>query len=438
MNVKELPAKPKEQKKLRVAAYARVSAEMEMKLHSLEAQEDYYHDYIAMHPDWVLVEIYSDYGISGTTIQRPAFQRMLEDCRSGKIDLVVTKSVTRFARNTVILLQTIRELKALGIDCYFEKEDMHSISPDGELLVTLLAMYAEEEARSASENQLWRVGKRFEQGKPWVGNMLGYRLKDEKLIVIPEEAVIVRQIYADYLSGMGVTAIAKKLYMSDLITPSIKTWTYTAVWKILRNETYVGNMLLQKTYRPDFRTKIGKINRGEVRQYYVEGSHEAIIDRQTFDKVQSEIERRKSIWLNHKPSDGKSENFFTGMVVCGICGYHYGRKHQRCQSYLSYLWLCNKYNRQGKAACPSQKIPESILIEKTKEVLEADSLTREIVMEKINKIIIPEHNHLTYSLKDGREIDVFWEYPSRSLSWTPEMRQAARERAINQRGREKK
>ncbi len=266
MNVKELPAKPKEQKAIRVAAYARVSAEMEWKLHSLEEQSDYFRSYISAHDDWELVGVYSDYGISGTVIQRPEFQRMLDDCRAGKIDLVVTKSITRFARNTIILLQTIRELKALGVDCYFEKEAMHSISPDGELLLTLLAMYAEEEARSASENQLWRVRRKFENGEPWVGKMLGYRLIDGKLTIIPEEAEIVKQIFTDYLSGMGANAIANKLFQSGISTDSIKKWSYSGVYRILRNEAYTGNLLLQKTYRPDFRTKVSKINHGDVRQ----------------------------------------------------------------------------------------------------------------------------------------------------------------------------
>lgn len=153
MRIEEIPASPKKPKITRVAAYARVSSDKDAAFHSLEAQTEYYQNYIAAHPNWELVAIYSDNGISGTTIHRPEFQRMLQDCREGKIDLIITKSVTRFARNTIILLETIRELKKLGVDCYFEKEDMHSISPDGELLLTLLAMYAEEEARSASENQ---------------------------------------------------------------------------------------------------------------------------------------------------------------------------------------------------------------------------------------------------------------------------------------------
>ena len=198
MNIREIPAKPKEKKTIRVAAYARVSSDKDAAFHSLTAQRDYYEEYVSKQPGWILVGLYSDNAISGTVVERPEFQRMLQDCRLGKIDLVITKSITRFARNTVVLLQTIRELKSLDIDCYFEKEHMHSISPDGELLITLLAMYAEEEARSASENQKWRIRKKFEQGIPTNGKMLGYRLVDGKMVIIPEEAEIVRQIFADY------------------------------------------------------------------------------------------------------------------------------------------------------------------------------------------------------------------------------------------------
>lgn len=430
MNIVELPARPKEQKKLRVAAYTRVSAEMEWKLHSLEEQEDYYRDYITTHPDWNLVEVYSDYGISGTTVQRPAFQRMLVDCRAGKIDLVITKSVTRFARNTVILLETIRELKGLGIDCFFEKENMHSISPDGELFLTLLAMYAEEEARSASENQLWRIRKRFEQGQPWVGTMLGYRLMDGKLIIVPEEAEIVRQIYADYLSGMGKNAIANKLAKSGITAPSMKCWSYTGICKILCNEKYTGNMLLQKTYTPDFRAKKAKANRGEARQYYVENSHEPIIDQQTFDAVQQEMKRRQEDQRAHKPTAEKSSNLFVGMITCGICGAHYVRKHQHCQKYISYIWLCRRYSQRGKDVCPSQKIPEKILIEKTKEILNTDTLTRDLLAEKLHHIVVSERSHLKYIFNDGSSVDTGWEHKSRSQSWTPEMKEAARQRAL--------
>lgn len=199
LEIEVVPAKPKEKKQVRVAAYARVSSDKDAAFHSLEAQTEYYEQYVLNHADWTLVGIYSDNGISGTTINRPAFQRLLEDCRAGKIDLIVTKSVTRFARNTVILLETIRELKRLGIDCFFEKENMHSISPDGELFLTLLAMYAEEEARSASESQKWRIQKLYNQGKPAGGHTYGYRLKDGKYEIEPSEAKHVREIFELYL-----------------------------------------------------------------------------------------------------------------------------------------------------------------------------------------------------------------------------------------------
>ena len=231
--IEEIPAKPKPQKIVRVAAYARVSSDKDAAFHSLEAQTEYYEEYIRNHPGWELVGLYSDNAISGTTINRPEFQRMLEDCRAGRIDLVITKSVTRFARNTVILLDTIRELKKLGVDTYFEKEDMHGISPDGELLITLLAMYAEEEARSASENQKWRIQKLYDQGKPAGGHIYGYRLVEGKFEIVPEEAEIVKEIYRLYLSGMGYAKIARTLIENNIPAPFGKMWAYTSIQRIL-------------------------------------------------------------------------------------------------------------------------------------------------------------------------------------------------------------
>ena len=436
MQITKIPAKPKESKTLRVAAYARVSSDKDAAFHSLEAQTEYYQEFVDKHPNWLLVGIYSDNGISGTIKERPEFQRMLEDCRANRIDLVITKSVTRFARNTVILLETIRELKGLGIDCYFEKENLHSISPDGELLLTLLAMYAEEEARSASENQLWRVQKRFEQGIPTSANMLGYELIEGKMVIIPEEAEIVRQIYADYLSGLGFMAIANKLAKAGVKARYEEKWSVTGIAKILSNEKYVGDMLLQKKYRSDFRTKKTMNNHGEKRQYFVQGSHEPIIPKEVFEAVQAERKRRTDLY---SPLEARShsENLFRGMIVCGYCGHNFLRKHYSGR-YGKTEWICNQLNRRGKSACPSKKIPESIIVQKTKELFEVDDLSRDLLEEKLLRIVVPEHNHLVYMLKDGRSVDVLWQHPSRSLSWTPEMRQVARERTLRQRGKEKK
>lgn len=430
MKVTEIAAKPKEQKILRVAAYARVSTDKDAAFHSLEAQKDYYEKYVSRHTDWKLVAVYSDNGISGTTINRPAFQEMLEDCRNGKIDLVITKSVSRFARNVVILLETMRELKALGIDIYFEKDNMHSISPDGELLLTLIAMYAEEEARSASENQKWRIQKKFEKGEPWVGHMLGYRLVEGKMVIIPEEAEAVRQIFSNYLSGMGCPAIAKKLRME---TPFSRSDTQIA--RILRNEKYIGDMLLQKTYRIDFRHKTHKDNHGEVRQYYVENSHEPIIDRETFEKVQEEIARRKTLHESkHVKAIGEDSKPFVGLLICGICGGHYVRKRQSSSKRI--FWRCNGYIEYGKSYCPSQSVPDKILAEKTLDVLGASEITDDLLKNTIKRIEVISGRILRYVLKDGSVKEISWEAPSRSESWTPEMRQKARERAIERHRKE--
>lgn len=437
MKITEIAPKPKEQKTLRVAAYARVSSDKDAAFHSLEAQTDYYQQYVHAHPDWELVDIYSDNGISGTIVERPEFQRMLQDCRDGKIDLVITKSVTRFARNTVILLETIRELKALGVDTYFEKEDMHGISPDGELLLTLLAMYAEEEARSASENQKWRIRKMFEEGRPNTGNMLGYRLVDGKLTIVPEEAEIVRTIFHCYLSGMGRNKIAKMLMENGILPRKSTYWAGNTVLGILTNEKYTGNMLLQKTYREDFRTKKKKYNHGKLRQYYVENSHEPIIGSATFEAVQMEIKKRSTKYIPRAGIKAKPENLFCGLVLCGMCGQKYCRKNSNGK-YSKIVWICQRYFNFSTNACSSQKIPETILIEKTKAVLETDTLTRNLLSQKLKAIIVPQPNCLQYIFRDGSAIDVEWHYPSRKLSWTDEMRQSAREKALAQHRKEEK
>ena len=195
----------------RVAAYARVSSAKDAMLHSLSAQVSYYNSLIQQHPGWIFCGVYADEGLTGTRVDRENFQRLLADCRAGKIDMVVTKSISRFARNTVTLLETVRELKNLGVDVYFEEQNIHSASADGELMLSILASYAQEESLSASENQKWRIKRNFESGMPWNGTMLGYRYDNGTLVIHPEEAAVVRQIFDNYIGGMGVTAIAKML-----------------------------------------------------------------------------------------------------------------------------------------------------------------------------------------------------------------------------------
>ena len=430
MIIHEIPAKPKEKKQLRVIAYARVSTDKDAAFHSLEAQMEYYQKYVSLHPDWVLVNVYSDNGISGTTSERPAFQQMLQDCRDGKADLVITKSITRFARNTVVLLQTIRELKKLGVDCYFEKEDMHSISPDGELLMTLLAMYAEEEARNVSENQKWRIRKLYEQGKPAGGHIYGYRLVDGVYEIVPEEAEVVKRIYDLYLSGLGRASIIKILNSERIPARFGGKWSETSISDILSNEKYGGDLILQKKYVSDFRSKKLTINRGEMRKVFVENDHQPIIDRETFEEAQREIARRHERYARKacrkECTDG--ENMFRGLMHCGYCGSTFIRKRKAVTAGIKYIWQCYEYRMHGLNACQSRYIPEDILIDKTKEVLDTDCLTATLLQELIFRIDVPDHNHLVFTLKNGDVTTAYWEHKSRSESWTPEMRQLAREK----------
>lgn len=420
----------------RVAAYARVSSGKDAMLHSLSAQVSYYNDYIGSRGDWQLVGIYADEAVSGTKEDRPEFQRMLSDCRAKKIDMVITKSLTRFARNTVTLLETVRELRLLEIDVFFEKENIHTLSSDGELMLTLLASFAQEESRSASENQRWRIQKMFEEGRPNTGNMLGYRLIDGTLHIIPEEAAIVKMIFADFLSGMGKNLIMKKLSRMDIPTMRGGLWRESTLMGILTNEKYTGNMLLQKTYRSDYISKKGKINRGERPMYYVENSHEAIIDQKTFDQVQQELKRRASCYTSQKAEE---IYLFTGIILCDLCGKHFRRKIANAGTkYAKPAWLCSTFNRYGKEVCPAQQIPERILIAKTSEVLGTSNWNRDTLLDQVTEIHVPGRNRLIYVFPDGSKKEVLWQNPSRRESWTEEMKQQARETARNAAERRRK
>ena len=416
----------------RVVAYARVSSDKDAAEHSLEAQIDYYENYIAEKPDWVYVGMYADNGISGTKDNRPDFQRMMADARAGKFDLIVTKSVTRFARNIVTLLDATRELKALGINVLFEKENIYADSADGEFLLSLLAMYAEEEARSASENKRWQIQKYFEAGRPTYFRIYGYRWIDEHLEIVPEEAEVVRKIFDMYLSGMGREAIARKLN-EEFITLWGAPWRPGTIYKTLRNEKYVGDMLLQKTYRPDFRTKKKYINKGQWKQYLVQNCHEPIIDRATFEAVQTEITRRQ--YQNVSEPNHSQKALFSGLLICGLCKKNYRYKNKREKHSNSHIpaWLCGTYLDLGKEYCPAKQIKESIIIEKTKQVLginENTELTREIILANIDSIESAADNKLRFFLKNGKVEIIPWENPSRSKSWTPEMRARARQKAL--------
>lgn len=354
---------------------------------------------------------------------------MLSDCKSGKIDVIITKSISRFARNTVTLLETVRELKLLGIDVYFEEQNIHSISGDGELMLTILASYAQEESRSVSENCKWRVRNGFKEGKTNNVTLLGYRYINKKLVINPAEAEIVQMIFTDYLSGMGKNAIMKKLNAAGKVTRHGKAWTEEGVRRILRNEKYAGDLLLQKTHIPDHLTKKKCYNQGELPKYFVSGSHEAIIDRDTFEKAQEELKKREA---QHKPnSEALFPYPFTGKLACSNCGKHYHRRIANAGSkYAQPVWICSTFKQHGKAACPSKQIPETVLYMVSTEVLGLMKFDHNIFNEKIKEINVAASNKLIFVFRDGHTIEKVWQDRSRHESWTEDMRQAAREKAM--------
>ena len=410
-------------KLLRTAAYARVSSSKDAMLHSLSAQVSYYNSFIQSNPEWLFCGVYADEALTGTKENRQNFQELLSECRAGRIDLIITKSISRFARNTVTLLKTVRELKELGVDVYFEEQNIHSISPDGEFMLTLLGSYAQEESYSASENQKWRIRKDFEQGRIGSITMLGYeRSNDGTLIIVPEEAEIVRMIFNDYLSGMGKNAIANKLLAMGVPTKGGGIWTARSIRRILQNEKYCGDILFQKSFRENHITKRKIDNTGQLPQYYAEEAHEAIIDKETFLLVQELLKAKQDYFTPDKPTNVTYP--FTGMIHCGCCGKYYRRKVQKYRT----LWICWTYNARGKKFCPeSKQIPEDILYDKCCEVLNLDEFDNEVFQDEIEYISVPKPNVLTFIFKTGEKRTVHWLDHSRTEAWTPEMRKKAAE-----------
>lgn len=407
------------QKKLptrkRVAAYARVSSAKDAMHHSLSAQVGYYSNYIQSHAEWQYMGVYADEAKTGTKDRREQFQRLLADCRAGNIDMVITKSISRFARNTVTLLETVRELKSLGIDVFFEEQNIHTISAEGELMLTVLASFAQAESLSVSENQKWRVKKNFEEGKPWDGTLLGYRYKDGQYVIEPTEAAVVRRIFTEYIGGKGAMVIANELNAEGIPTRFGGQWRMGGIVRILRNYTYTGNLLLQKTFSQDYITKKKVMNNGQLPKYHATDTHEAIIDLATFEAAQAEIDRRAE---KYAPADKTYDNRypFSGIIVCSHCGKHYRRK----VTHGAVMWICPTYNSKGKDYCSSKQIPEEKLYEMTADINLADVVC----------ITAEDGNNVRILLKDGNEVTQHWQDRSRSESWTMEMKEQARQKAL--------
>ena len=368
-------------KKRRVAAYARVSTDKEEQENSFEAQVSYYTQKIQENPQWVFVEVYADEGITGTSIKkRDGFNRMIEDALAGRIDLILTKSVSRFARNTVDSLTTVRKLKEKGVEVYFEKENIYTLDSKGELLITIMSSLAQEEARSISENTSWGRRKQFADGKysmPY-SIFLGYdKGPNGELVINEEQAVIVRRIYDDYLSGLSPKAIAKRLTEDGIETPGHKTvWHDSTVKSILTNEKYYGAAILQKRIVTDFLTKESRLNTGELPKYYIAQDHEPIVPPEKFRMVQDEMQRRRDAG-----GHAQCVSIFSSRIICGDCGGFYGRKvWHSSTNYTAWHWHCNnKFQKRKYCSTPTLK-EESLqetfveafngLIARKKEIIE--------------------------------------------------------------------
>ena len=373
--------------KRRVAAYARVSTDSDEQLTSYEAQVDYYTHYIKERPDWTFAGMYADEGISGTnTKRREGFNQMIADALAGKIDLIVTKSVSRFARNTVDSLTTVRRLKEKGVEVYFQKENIYTLDSKGELLITIMSSLAQEESRSISENVTWGQRKRFADGKvsmPYK-NFLGYRKGENgEPEIVPEEAEVVRRIYRLFLEGQTPYGIKQILEAEHTPTPAGKqTWQTATILSILTNEKYKGDALLQKTFCTDFLTKKMKINEGEVPQYYVENSHPAIIEPEVFDMAQDELARRKQTGRSHHGT-----SCFAGKLVCGCCGGLYGSKvWHSTDKYRRVIWQCNgKF--KGKEKCDTPHLTEEAIQQKFLAAFNALLENRDFILEDTKELM---------------------------------------------------
>ena len=348
--------------KRKVVGYARVSTDDQE--NSYDAQVDYFTNFIKSRPDWEFVRMYSDEGVSGTgAARRPGFEQMIKDALAGNFSLIVTKSISRFARNTVTTLTAVRDLKAHGCEVWFQKENIQTFDSKGELLITIMSSLSQEESRSISENVSWGIRKSFADGKvPFAyKHFLGYRRgADGRPEIDPEEAEVVRTIYRRYLEGDSPARIAGDLTAAAIPTPSGKTkWAVSTVQSILSNERYKGMAILQKGFTTDFLTKKKKKNEGELPQYKVEGSHPAIIPEETWELVQLEMKRRSRLG-----SRFSSKGPLSSRLVCADCGGFYGSKvwHSTDKN-RTVIWRCNnKYkevNRSsGGTKCATSHVTE--------------------------------------------------------------------------------
>ena len=423
--VKIEPTEPILPKRKRVAAYARVSMETDRLSHSLSAQISYYSELIQKNPEWEYAGVYADSFVSGTeTSKRMEFQRLLTDCDAGRIDIVLCKSISRFARNTVDLLETVRHLKELGIEIRFEKERINSLSGDGELMLTILASFAQEESRSISDNVKWGIRKRFAQGDPCSRNpVLGYEWVDDHLEIVPEEAAIVKRIFQNSLDGKSRLETERELNGEGITTKGGCKWCDSNIKVVLTNITYTGNLLLQKEYISDPLTKKRKKNKGELPKYYVEGTHEPIIDMETFQYIQEEMKRRRE--LGALANKSLNTCCFTGKIKCPFCqiSYMHSFRNPRTPNgnILEY-WSCGNRKKRGGHCPVGGSINHQHLKETCAKALGLREFDEQAFLDRVDVIYVSARETLEFHYKDGTVTVMECKNTGHQDCWTAERR----------------
>ncbi|CAB0674243.1 recombinase family protein [Corynebacterium diphtheriae bv. mitis] len=399
-DMRVIPARPAWPQRLRVAAYARVSTEHERQLSSIAAQVSYYSHLIQSTPGWDYVGVFIDEGITGTsTKHRDGFKHLMDTARAGGIDVILTKSISRLARNTVDLLATVRELKALGVAVRFEREQIDTATADGELLLTLLASFAQEESRSLSHNVKWAIRNRYKNGGTNSFVVYGYHWADGKFAIIDEEAEIVRLLFSNFLKGISPEKTAAILNEQGVRSRGGGRFYGSVFRRMLENERYKGCQMLQKMYRPTIQAPTRCLNDGELPRYWVDQALPPIIDEVMFDAVQAEIAYRREAGPAATPS--KNTGVFTGRIYCRACGKNYQRKTRTYKSGTSYkFWRCWSACTGNGNPCSGHNLRETLIERACADVLGTQSFDPVSVAEQIVMIEAFPHQ-LTFHLTDG-------------------------------------
>lgn len=401
MEIRKLPPRPAPTKRLRVAAYVRVSRESERLTHSFSAQVSHYNQLISSTPGWEYAGVYSDYAASGTsTTRRDEFKDMITTALGGGIDIILTKSISRFARNTVDLLETIRELTSAGVSVRFEREHLDTATAEGEILLTLLASFAQAESESISANAKWGIRKKYADGALHSRQPYGYHYTNGHLSIIEEEAVIVRRVFDEFLGGVSPEKTVDALNAEGLRSRGGGMFRASVTRDWLENETYTGDAICQKYYRAHVGKSTSTINTGQLTKYLVEDSHPAIITRATFDAVQAELARRRATGgRGLTPTGGSSA--LTHRITCNICGRKYHRRTRRLAHSTYKYWWCETATKGKGNPCHAHQLREENLHTIIKRLLGLHAWDNQQVVDRIERIEASPNWLLTIHLSSG-------------------------------------